>query len=37
MGSFNEKDEHIDLYMEVSKPFFVAGQYVEGCIYIDAK
>ena len=37
MGSSQAKDKHIDLYMELAKPIFVAGEYVEGAIYLDAR
>ena len=37
MGSQNSKDSELDIYMEVNKPFYVAGDYVEGCVYLDVK
>lgn len=37
MGSSQNKDEFVDLYMEVNRPYYVAGDTVEGCVYINAK
>lgn len=37
MGSSFVKDEKLDIYMEVHKPFYYPGEIVEGCIYINAK
>ena len=31
------KDDAIGLYMEVAKPIYLAGELVEGCIYLNAK
>lgn len=37
MGNDFKKDDQLDLYMELSKQAYVAGEYVEGCVYIDAR
>ena len=37
MGSAHNKDEHVDMYIEVHRPYYVAGDAVEGCIYLHAK
>lgn len=37
MGASFDKDKHLDLYMEVDKPFYIAGELLQGSIYINAK
>jgi uncharacterized protein YfaS (alpha-2-macroglobulin family) len=37
MGGSFDKDEKLDLYMEVDKTYYIAGEVVQGCIYIHAK
>ena len=37
MGSSHTRDPHIGLHMELARPVFVAGEYVDGTIYLDAR
>ena len=37
MGSSQVKDEQIDIYMEVHKEFYMAGEQVKGIIFLNAK
>lgn len=37
MGSSYTKDENIDLYIYNNKQYYVAGEYVEGEVYLNAK
>ena len=37
MGASYVKDPNLDIFIESNKAYYVAGDYVEGCAYIDAK
>ena len=37
MGSSHVKDPNIELFVESNKQYYVAGEYVEGCEYLNAK
>lgn len=37
MGSGFNKDANVDLYYELKKPFYYAGEWVEGIAYMVAK
>lgn len=37
MGSGYSKDKNIDLYLFTNKQYYVAGEYVEGQVYLNAR
>ena len=37
MGSSQHKDPNIEMFVECSKPYYVAGEYVEGCVHLHVK
>lgn len=37
MGALTGRDSNILLYMNLTKQYYIAGDYVEGQIYLDAK
>ena len=37
MGSSYTKDDSVDLYLNTNKQFYVAGEYVEGEVYLNMK
>lgn len=37
MGTGYSKDKNIDLYLFTNKQYYVAGEYVEGQVYLNAK
>ena len=37
MGAAQVEDKYASLFMEVDKPFYMAGEVVEGCIYLNAR
>lgn len=37
MGTGFNKDANVDLYFELKKPFYYAGEWVEGVAYLVAK
>ena len=37
MGNSGAKDQHVDIFIETSNPYYVAGEYLEGYVYINAK
>jgi hypothetical protein len=37
MGSIFNKDSNIDIYLSTNKQFYIAGERVEGEIYLNAK
>ena len=37
MGSGESKDENVDIYMELDRPYYQAGTELNGNVYINAK
>ena len=37
MGNSRVKDPNIDLFIDTDKNYYVAGEYVEGVVYLNAK
>jgi hypothetical protein len=37
MGAITGRDSDITIFMNVNKQYYIAGEYVEGEIYLDAK
>lgn len=37
MGSAFTKDKKIDIYIRTDKQYYVAGDYLQGEVYINAK
>lgn len=37
MGTSESKDERVEVYYELSKPFYYAGEYIEGTVYLNIK
>ena len=31
------KDPNIDMVIQIEKPYYVAGEYVKGCVYLNVK
>lgn len=36
-GSGFSKDKNIDVYMDLDRKYYVAGQQVHGCAYLDVR
>lgn len=37
MGSSYHKDEKVEIFMDINREYYVAGQEVHGCAYLDVK
>ena len=37
MGSSFTKDSNVTIFMNVNKQYYVAGEFIEGEIYLDVK
>lgn len=37
MGSTESIDERVDIYLELSKPFYYAGEWIDGTVHINCK
>ena len=37
MGSSQHKDPNIEMFVQCNKPYYVAGEYIEGCVHLNAK
>lgn len=37
MGSSFKKDENVDIYMSTNKQYYIAGEYVEGEVYLNIR
>ena len=37
MGNTKNKDEHVDIYFELDKPYYYAGDWIKGTVYLVAR
>lgn len=37
MGNSKTKDERVDIYFEIDRPYYHSGDWVDGNVYIVAK